>query len=198
MAANENSDFGFELLFDQPVYLPFPMINVVVAALHRGILTIRRSPLLEVRINELAGLTRDDVPADAVTALTADDGAQESPLGIRTYQTYRFNDVPFTLDAAVAPIPTKRHAELRSKMIIADLETRLETGVTIFPEGAPVYRIELAVPDDLTVDRVAAPGAFEWSVTKQDDRKVVAVYLAAGQDKPFNVAVIGKLTSGIS
>jgi hypothetical protein len=183
-----------QLLDDEPVDLQVPTVNVAGAALHRGSLTVRRSPLLEVRISQLEGLTRDDVPADAVAALTAADGAQESPLGIRNYQAYRFNDVPFTLAAAVAPVPTKRRAELRSKVIIADLETRLDTRITILPEGAPVYRIDVAVPDNLSVDRVTAPGSFEWSVSRQDNRKVVGVYLAAGQEQPFTVAVFGKLT----
>ena len=45
-----------------------PLVAVTDAALHRGELTIRRSPLVELRTLERSGVTRIDLPGQAVAS----------------------------------------------------------------------------------------------------------------------------------
>ena len=61
--------------------LDVPCVGVTDAMRHTGSLTVRRSPLLDVRTSETDGVRRTDLPE---TAAEPDGVAEwESPLGIR-------------------------------------------------------------------------------------------------------------------
>jgi len=178
---------------DAPATLDVPVISVVGAALHNGQLTIRRSPLLDLQTEQTVGVARTDA-APEVEALAAAAGeALESPLGIRPYQSYRFSATPFTVRLAAASAAAPPSANVRTVLRIAERQRSLESRIGVSPTGAPVYQVRVTVPDDLRVENVTAPGAFEWSDNKVDGRHVVAVYLATGQAQPFGVVISGVL-----
>jgi len=176
-----------------PTEFPAPAISVDGAVLHKGRLTIRRSPLLELRAIRVAGLSRTDVAAEAATALVAAGAAEESPLGLRPYQAFEFGTIAFALDLEAAPVPADAAATLYSLLRIADRDVRLETQVKIDVRTKPVHRVRLVVPAALEVEHVAAPGEFTWATTDADDRRLLCVYLGAGQSQPFSVVVRGTL-----
>ncbi len=186
------------LIGEWAVDVAVPRVDVVGAALHSGRLTIRRSPLLEIRADRLSGLTRTDVPAaDVVAALVSTDTAAENPLqNIRTYQAYQFVAMPFEMELAAGPVPTKRRAEIRSLVEIADLETGLDTRVIIHPAGSPVFGAKVIIPENLSINHVGAPEPFEWSVVEEGGERILELYLGSGQSQPFSIYMKGKLESG--
>ncbi len=177
----------------EPTQFPAPAISVDGAVLHKGRLTIRRSPLLELRATTATGLSRTDVNADAATALVAAGAAEESPLGVRPYQAFEFGAIAFALTLEAAPVPSDAAAVLQSLLRIAERETRLETQVKIDVRTRPVHRVRLYVPSTLEVEQVVAPGEFTWATTDADGRRLLCVYLGAGQSQPFSVVVRGSL-----
>jgi hypothetical protein len=178
---------------DQPPQFPAPAIAVDGAVLHKGRLTIRRSPLLELRATSVTGLSRTDIAADVANALTAVGAAEESPLGLRPYQAFEFGTISYALALEAAPVPGDAPATLQSLLRIAERETRLETQVKIDVRTKPVYHVRLYVPAALEVEQVVAPGEFTWAATDADGRRLVCVYLGSGQSQPFSVVVRGSL-----
>ncbi|MCU0982765.1 MAG: hypothetical protein MUF25_26690, partial [Pirellulaceae bacterium] len=163
------------------------------AVLHKGRLTIRRSPLLELRATSVTGLSRTDIAADVANALTAIGAAEESPLGLRPYQAFEFGAISYALAMEAVPVPGDAPATLQSLLRIAERETRLETQVKIDVRTKPVHRVRLYVPVSLEVEQVVAPGEFTWAAPDADGRRLVCVYLGSGQSQPFSVVVRGSL-----
>ena len=181
LAADESSRFSA------------PPISVDGAVLHRGRLTIRRSPLLEVRTANVTGLSRAEVAADAANALVAAVAAEESPLGLRPYQAFEFGAIAFALELEAAPVPADGTATLYSLLRIAERDVRLETQLRIDVQRRPVYRVRMLVPEHLDVEQVVAPGEFTWATTDADGRRLLCVYLGSGQSQAFSVVIRGSL-----
>ncbi len=169
-----------------------PWVSLTEAALHNGQLTIRRSPLLEVRTLDRSGVTRTDLPSDAARSAGA-VGGEESPLGIRPFEAYSFAAVPFTVRLAAAPVAAQVTATVQTVLRIADYERSLESRIAFDVQGRPVYQLQMLLPEDLRVDRVSAPGEFQYAVTRQDKRPLLTIYLATGQQGNVPVLIRGKL-----
>ena len=67
-----------------------PLVSLQGAALHNGQLTIRRSPLIELRTLTRSGATRTDLPKDAAESPRGASG-EVSPLGIRPFECVSFS-----------------------------------------------------------------------------------------------------------
>jgi hypothetical protein len=170
-----------------------PAVGVVGAIRHTGRLTIRRSPMLDLRTVAAEGVTRIDLAAEAKrdgTAAAADD---ESPLGIRPYQAYQFVAVPFKVRLAATPVAGKVTAGVQTILRVAERERKLESRVLLTIEDRPLYRARIVVPADLVIDRVQAPGAFEWALTDDADRKVLTIYPGAGLEREAPILIQGTL-----
>ncbi|MCX5675809.1 MAG: hypothetical protein NTX87_12460, partial [Planctomycetota bacterium] len=169
-----------------------PLVGVVGAIRHSGRLVIRRSPLLDVRTVSTSGVTRTDLPPEPRAGKPA-GGSDESPLGIRPYQAYQFVAVPFTVRLAAEPVKARTSAVVQTILRASEQERKMESRVLITAQGRPLYRARIVVPADLTLDRVQAPGAFEWALTEEGGRKVLTVHLGAGIEGETAILVQGKL-----
>jgi len=165
-----------------------PIVTVTGAALHQGNLEIRRSPLLNLQTTETQGAARTDL-RDKATSQPADVG----PLGVRPYQAYRFASTPFTVRLEAEPVRARVTGRLQTILRIAERERNLETRVILNVEHRPLYRVQMVLPPDLKVDRVTAPGVFEWAITKDDRGAVLSVYLTHGQQGDAQILVTGQL-----
>ena len=165
-----------------------PVISVAEAALHRGHLAIRRSPLIELRTGQTVGVARAD--QDESTAPLKALVKSASPLGIRDYQAYRFAATPFEVSLSAAAAEAKITARLQSVVRVADQSRQLEAQIKLHIEGRPVHRLRLAIPDDLTLDNVSSP---QWSLVEDQDRRVVTVHLTSGAIGDFVLRIRGAL-----
>jgi hypothetical protein len=169
-----------------------PAVGVVGAIRHTGRLTIRRSPMLDLRTVAAEGVTRIDLAAEARRDGTA-AAADESPLGIRPYQAYQFVAVPFKVRLAATPVAGKVTAGVQTILRVAERERKLESRVLLAVEDRPLYRARIVVPADLVIDRVQAPGAFEWALTDDAGRKVLTIYPGAGLEREAPILIQGTL-----
>jgi hypothetical protein len=173
-----------------PAEFDFPIVAVPDASLHHGQLTIRRSPRIELRSENASGVTRTD---RAVPGQPAPAAAEDSPLGIRPWQAYRFASVPFSVRLAAAPLPGRVTAVVSTVLKISEYQRSLETRVALDVQDRPVYQVQVVLPRDLRLDSVTAPGDFQWAVTRRGDRPLLSVYLAAGRQGELPLVIRGAL-----
>lgn len=172
-----------------PAEFELPTVEVEGSALSDGLVVLRRSPTLELRVVSAAGLTRTDLPGDS--AGTA--GADPSPLGLRAVQAYRFPAAGYRLQLASEPIAPKLAGRLESVLRISEFEREVETCVRVDVRDRAIHRMGLWVPDDFELRKVVAPGRFHWALETVDRRRLLNVYLAEGRSGQFDVVVRGKL-----
>lgn len=178
---------------DAATELDAPVILVRDAAMHKGRLTIRRSTLLDLQIEDATGLPRTDIPTDAIASVQKDAPAQGNALGLQPYQAYNFSAVPFNVRLTAKPVVNETSATLRTLLRIAERETTLESQVTLNVDRRAVHRVRMYIPESLKLDSVSAPGDFDWTATKEQGRGLLSIYLAAGRDQPFSIQIIGSL-----
>jgi hypothetical protein len=170
-----------------------PIVAVQDAALHSGQLAIRRSKVLDLRTVETVGVSRVDFsPASEQRSASADE-TDRTPLGLLAYQSYRFATMPFTVRLAVTPLASQVAADVQTLLTIADRERILLSRFVLDVQSLPLHTVRIAIPDDLQLDRVTAPGVYDWAVTQEGPRRVLTVYFAAGQLGSTFVEIAGPL-----
>jgi hypothetical protein len=169
-----------------------PAVLVTGATLQRGQLVIRRSPLLDVRTSALKGVTRDAIDDKTVESL-ASRAAVESPLGVRSFETYRFVAVPYQLQLSVASFAANITAEVRSLLKLGEREALYEAEVRLKVLDRPLHRLRIALPKGFRLDEVVFAGVFEWSQAEVDGVSQVTVYFPEGQIGPLSLVIRGSM-----
>lgn len=167
-----------------------PAVAVPEAALNPGILLVRRSPRLALRSVSERGVVQTDRPAVPAGA----DGV-ESPLGLRPFGAWQFSVVSYELRLAVAPRSPSVTAEVHSLMKIAEYDRTLESRITLDIGEAPLYGVELLLPEGLVLDAdgVMVPGSASWAVAQGEKRGRLVIYLAQGRTGRLAVVIRGRL-----
>ncbi len=198
-AAKDRESFALRLWRQGPVgegafkQFDVPLVRVPEAGMQSGRITIRRSPLLELRAESTAGVTRIDVAASARPDSGPEPREDASTLGIEPFQAFRFASVPFTVRLAAEPAVARVRAEVQTVLKIAEIERTVEARVKLDVEGRPIYRVEVFLPHGLADEAVAAPGRFDWAVTALEDRRLLTVFLSEGQQGEVQVLVDGTM-----
>jgi hypothetical protein len=169
-----------------------PMVLVPGAILHQGELVVRRSPRLDVRVADVKGLSRSATPEEALKAFQA-EMLEESPLGIRPFQSYRFAATPYQLALTAETYRAELVAETRALVKIGERDSAYEARVILQSQNTAVHRIRLILPESLDLQEVDCTGDFDWAVTQQDDRSLLTVYFAEGRQGNFSLDIGGKL-----
>jgi hypothetical protein len=173
-----------------PIETPAVLVNG--ATLQRGQLVIRRSPLLDVRTSILKGVTRDAIDEKTIESLVS-RAAVESPLGVRSFETYRFVAVPYQLQLSVASFPANTTAEVRSLLKLGEREALYEAEVRLKVLDRPLHRLRITLPKGLRLDEVVFAGVFEWSQAEVDGASQVTVYFPEGQIGPLSLVIRGSM-----
>jgi len=169
-----------------------PHLAVPSAIRHTGRVTIRRSPLLDVRTVTSSGVRRTDL-APAGKGLPEGGLQDRSPLGIQPYQSYDFMSLPFDLGLLVETSSANVRASVQSILRVAERERNLESRINLSVKGRPILRTEIRVPDALEITGINAPGTFEWAETDTADGRVVTLYFAAGIKGDIPIVIAGRL-----
>ncbi|MBN1394242.1 MAG: hypothetical protein JW959_04410, partial [Pirellulales bacterium] len=172
----------------KPAAFDAPLVTVADAALQSGRLTVRRSPLIELRTLERSGVTRIDLPAKKTPS-----AGVESPLGIRPFEAYGFATVPFTLRFSAAEVEARVSAVVQTLLKLSEYESSLESRVKFEVAGRPVYRLRLLLPEGFRLDRVDAAGEFQYTVKEDGKRPLLTMYFAAGEEGEVPVLLFGRL-----
>jgi hypothetical protein len=163
-----------------------PQVRVADAALESGQVLIRRSPLLDVRTIERLGVTRTDLSAPGPAA-----GVEESPLGIRPLEAYEFATMPFSLRLSAAPVEERATAQVRMILRLGEHERKLDAQIDLDVQGRPIHRVAMFLPDGMKVEQVVTPVDHHWALTREQERPLLTIYLAAGRQGSVPVVVRG-------
>jgi hypothetical protein len=170
-----------------------PSVAIPDAALHRGVLQIRRSPILELQTGSTSGVSRTDGAA-MTKKLEPLLGDQKSPFGVRDYQAYRFNATPFAVEISATEVQSRVTTQLRTILGIGESELTLESEIRFVPQRRSLYEVSIAMPADLQVQKVVAAGLADWSLNRDGDRPVLRAFFSAGQQAPFTLTFEGELS----
>ena len=168
-----------------------PCVMVRDVALSSGQVTIRRSTLLDVRTVERSGVSRIDL--GTLPDLTGGPATEESVLTIRPYEAYHFPTMPFVLRLAAVPVAAEVTTEAQTRVKVDADQPGLESRIVFHVGQRKIYRMEIAVPDDLRLPEVILPAAGQWTIEKQDKLRVLRVNLSQGVEGDAALIVRGKL-----
>lgn len=177
-----------------------PYITVAEAALHRGVIAIRRSPILEVRTLETSQVARtssDALPADMGETL----GLSESPLGQRLFQAFRFNATPFRIALESTPLDSAPSVNFESLVRIGETQASLETRFRLQNSGRGIQQLEFTIPADLDLKEVLTSGRYLWSIDASADdptSKQLRVFLSEVRTGPMEISLKGELSDHAS
>lgn len=169
-----------------------PTVLVVDAALQQGEIAVRRSPRLELRTVASTGLSRADADGQTAPVEQIADAADAAVLVVKPFQTFRFVRPPFNLRLAASPEPLATSAELRIALRVAERDTTVDAAILFRPQGQPLYRVEILLPDNFELDRLG-PGDLEWTITPAEGRKRLTVHLLEGRTGEFTLTLFGRL-----
>ena len=173
-----------------------PVVSVVEAAIHRGRITIRHSPLLTVQTIRTAGVSRTERNDSESPTDSSTQQVTQSPLGVSAVQGYLFHSEGYGLELEVSTIPVRQNARLESVMKISEFERRLETRLLLDVHHRPIFQLEIFLPKGFHLDRLSAPGDYQWAITEHEDRRLLTIYLANGQIGRVPILMEGKLDQG--
>ncbi len=164
-----------------------PVVVVPDAIRHTGKLLIRRSPFMGVRTVASSGVNRNDLDPGRDTALIK-RVKDESPLGIKPYESYTFNTVPFELELALQAVDPRVTATFKTILRMGLREKNIECRLDLHIQDRPLHQFRVALPADLELENVSAPGTIEWEVSDQ----VLTLHFASGAINNVPILLIGK------
>ncbi|MCC6127136.1 MAG: hypothetical protein IT426_19415 [Pirellulales bacterium] len=167
------------------------MVRLNQAALHTGRILFRRSPLLDLRTLDRAGMTRTDIPQDLAKQVGAESTA--SPLNVRPFEAYVFDRNPAAaIRLAAEPTEAKATAEAQSILKITDANRTLDSRILFHVKDRPVYRLQMYLPDDFRLDRLS-PGDLEHAITAANGRRLLTIWTTSGLAGDFEIRLQGTL-----
>jgi len=169
-----------------------PAVTVPDAALHEGTITIRHSPLLELRATDSSGVERTNLsdPKATFGPLTRD---KDKALGIRSFQAYRFTSTPFKIGLAAEATKARVTADVQSILYFGEYTRSLETQLLFDVSGRPIFRVQAYLPEGFELEQVIYPGQHRWAITEDEKGRLLSVYLADGRQGQVAVRLTGTL-----
>ncbi|HIA62057.1 MAG TPA: hypothetical protein EYN93_04035 [Planctomycetaceae bacterium] len=172
-----------------------PAVSVPDAVSQKGTITIRRSPALELFVNQARGVDRDDVN-DAI-AKTAQPADRVNPLGVQVLQAYRFSGTGFDLQFTAKPVTAVVSANINSLVRVSPQQISLETQVQFRIQKRPIHQVRVIVPADLAIRQVRTAALVDWSATPveslQGPAQLITILLSHGVIGNLNVLIEGML-----
>ena len=183
-----------------------PVVSVPDSVSQKGVILVRRSPMLDVTIDAVQGLSRLDVNEfPGLNRLRADPEdpenvqviSRENPLGIKPLFSYQFSGNVYSLILAATEVKSRSFANLKTLVRVSPQEITLESMIRVSDGSRPVHQLQLIVPEDLVIRRLSAPGLVEWAEDSYQavvgKAKLVTVLLGQGIQGGLNVILEGKL-----
>jgi hypothetical protein len=169
-----------------------PTVVVIDAALQQGQIAVRKSPRLDLRTVSSSGLSRADAAGQTAAVEQIADAKDAAVLIVTPYQTFRFVRMPAALRLAASEQTLTTTAEVRAALRVAERDTTLDAAVVFRPQGQPLYRAELFLPQGFELDRLG-PGDLEWVITTENDRRKLTVQLLEGRSGEFTLTLFGRI-----
>ena len=125
-----------------------PYLTVEGAALHRGVYTVRKSPIIELKTTNRQAANRVDQDQVKCRVDVASIDSKSSPLGIEAFQTLEFATTPFQIGLEANLVPRTIKAETQSVLRIGQSEADLEMRIKVAVGKRPIYKLSFDLPKD--------------------------------------------------
>ena len=133
-----------------------PYLTVEGAALHKGVYTIRRSPIIELKTNQQRAASRIDEHHGKCKIDVSAIDSKSSPLGIRPFQCLQFVTTPFQIGLQANLVPRTIKADTQAILRIGQSEADLETKINIVVGARPIYKLSFDLPKEAEIRSLTA------------------------------------------
>jgi hypothetical protein len=165
-------------------FVEVPRLSVPEAMLHQGRITLFRSELIDVRVQESAGLVREDLDAAAPASPSS------SPIAMKAFQTYRYSMADYRLKLQVNAIATKIQCQTQTVLRASRNDSQLESEITLTPNGRPLHRVQIQVPGEWQWTVPLAEVSSEWTLSEANNGyRVFDIQFAQGSTKAFTLTL---------
>ncbi|MBM4005928.1 MAG: hypothetical protein FJ295_22025, partial [Planctomycetes bacterium] len=157
---------------DDTARFPLPLVTPADAMQHQGTLVVARSPILDLKVSDLANLAQTDL---VELKIAGDDAFSQGVLLARPFQAFRFAAANYRATVSARSVESRPSAEFRTILRIAERESRVETQVAIQAKDRTLFRIDLALPKNLKLESVVVPGSHEWVTSEEAEHQLLTI-----------------------
>ena len=171
-----------------------PYLTVEGAALHKGVYTIRRSPIIELKTTQQRAANRIDEHGKCKIDVSAID-SKSSPLGIEPFQCLQFVTTPFQIGLQAKLVPRTIKADTQAILRIGQSEADLETRINVTVGARPIYKLSLDLPKEAEIRSFTAGLNESWTSETVDDVQRVQFFFPSGVADDFSIILDAELTA---
>ena len=175
-----------------------PVVRIESASLEEMDVVVRRSERIDLQTTATKGVRRTNIPANAAQVAAAGKGFQESPLGLRPYQAYTVEQLPFQIQLLATESKANATVAVQTVVRLGQRSTSVES-LLIYKNqnaGSPIYDALVKIPAALDVEDVVGPQPLEWEIVTAENTRHLKVYFAEGQVSEFQLSFFGDLAVG--
>lgn len=172
-----------------------PYLTVEGAALHKGVYTVRKSPIIELKTTKQQAANRIDQNQFKSRIDIGRIDAKSSPLGIESFQSLQFVTTPFQIGLQTNVVRRTIKAQTQSVLRIGQSEADLEMKVKVAVGKRPIYKLSFDLPRDAEIRSLAAGLKETWTVERIDDVQRVQLFFPSGVANDFAMIVNAELTA---
>ena len=171
-----------------------PYLTVEGAALHKGVYTVRRSPIIELKTTQQRAANRiDEHHGECKLDVSAID-SKSSPLGIKSFQCLQFVTTPFQIGIQAKLIPRTIKADTQAILRIGQSEADLETKINIAVGDRPIYKLSFDLPKETEIRSLTAGLNETWTSETVDDVQRIQFFFPSGVADDFSIILDAELT----
>ena len=171
-----------------------PYLTVEGAALHKGVYTIRRSPIIELKTTQQRAANRIDEHGKCKIDVSAID-SKSSPLGIESFQCLQFVTTPFQIGLQAKLVPRTIKADTQAILRIGQSEADLETRINIAVGARPIYKLSFDLPKAAEIRSLTAGLNETWTSETVDDVQRIQFFFPSGVADDFSIILNAELTA---
>ena len=171
-----------------------PYLTVEGAALHKGVYTIRRSPIIELKTTQQRAANRIDEHGKCKIDVSAID-SKSSPLGIEPFQCLQFVTTPFQIGLQAKLVPRTIKADTQAILRIGQSEADLETRINIAVGARPIYKLSFDLPKAAEIRSLTAGLNETWTSETVDDVQRIQFFFPSGVADDFSIILNAELTA---
>ncbi len=172
-----------------------PYLTVQGAALHKGVYTIRKSPIIEVKTTKQTAANRIDKNQFECRIDVGGIDAKSSPLGIAPFQVLQFVTTPFQIGLQANLVPRSINAQTQSVLRIGQSAADLEMRIKIAVGKRPLYKISFELPKDVEIRKLTAGLQETWTSETTENVQRVELLFPSGVAKDFSIVLDAALTA---
>ena len=171
-----------------------PYLTVEGAALHKGVYTIRKSPIIELKKTRQQAASRiDENQAECRVDLASID-SKSSPLGIESFQVLQFVTTPFQIGLDAKLVSQSIKAETQMILRLGQSEANLEMKIKVNVGQRPIYKMSMDLPKDIEIRELAAGLQETWTTETIGNAKRVQFFFPKGVSSDFSIVLDAELT----